>query len=325
MLEAFRALQRDGLGVLDVGSRGGVHPVLAAIAPLLDVVGLEPDQTECQRLAATATNGHRFKSLRYLPYALGETDREGTLHLCRAAGSSSLYKPNRSLLDRFPDEHRYDVVGTVNVPIRSIDSLRQEAQLPRWLDFFKIDTQGSELQVLRGAAQTLRHQVVAIEVEVEFAALYEGQPLFRDVDAFLASFGFMLFKLRRQEWVRRALAARSYLSAGQVVFGEALYLRDPLGLPQGDMFQEAHHLEALILLATRFDLHDFALELLSTPQVANRLEAPESIRQWIERRSRKLASLTERLRTARAWYGANGSRRYAARWGRGDHNFYSVL
>jgi hypothetical protein len=198
--------------------------------------------------------------------------------------------------------------------------------LPRFVDFLKIDTQGSELQVLRGGAETLRSQVVALEVEVEFASLYDGQPLFRDVDAFVASCGFSLFKLRRQEWVRRNYAAHPSLSAGQLVFADALYLRDPLADPQAWTPMDAHQLEALIVLATLFDLHDFALEVLATPRLAGRLKAPESMRVWVERRSHRLRSLPQRLRAARAWYAVGpGLRRYAPRWGRGDTNFYSAL
>lgn len=323
----FPVLHEEGLGVLDIGARGGVHAIFNGVAPLSEVVGFEPDAVECQRLTLQAQHGSRFKSLTYLPVALGEADGEDTLHLCRSPGASSFYQPNRALVDRFPDAQRYDVVDARRVPMRSLDSLRREPliRLPRWIDFIKIDTQGSELRILRGGAETLRSQVVALEVEVEFASLYDGQPLFRDVDTFVASFGFSLFKLRRQEWVRRNYAARPSLSAGQLVFADALYLRDPLASPQAWIPKDAHQIEALILLATLFDLHDFALELLSTPQFAGQLEAAEPIRCWVERRSRQLQSFHQRLRAARAWYEAGrGLRRYAARWGRGDDNFYSL-
>ena len=52
-----------------------------------------------------------------------------------------------------------------------------------------MDIQGSELNVLENAVNVLKTSVL-VQVEVEFVELYEGQPLFSDVDSFLRSQGF---------------------------------------------------------------------------------------------------------------------------------------
>lgn len=326
-LTAFRALQKTGVGVLDVGARGGIRPIFRSVAPLLDVVGFEPDPSEAQRLLQEAKASLRFQSLTYLPVALGKTSGEHVLYLCRSRGASAFSKPNRAFLNRFPDAGRYDVMGTASVPVRSLDSLVSDpsVRLPRSIDFIKMDTQGSELEILQGASELLRTQVVAIEVEVLFARLYESQPVFRDVDAWLSERGFSLFKLRRQELVRNPYATRPHISAGQLAFGDALYLRDPLDPPRPWIPQDARQLEALILLAMLYDLHDFALELILAPQFAKMLDV-ERLRRCVERRSRRLGSLRERLRVAKVrCFSGDGMTRYATRWARGDNNFYSVL
>ena len=74
MLEAFRHLQAEGFGLLDIGARGGIHHVFRDIAPLLHVVGFEPDAEEGKRLAEEAMRPSTIRSLTYLPWALGETD-----------------------------------------------------------------------------------------------------------------------------------------------------------------------------------------------------------------------------------------------------------
>ena len=48
--------------------------------------------------------------------------------------------------------------------------------------------------MLQGATTILR-TVQLLEIEVEFNPIYEGQPLFGDVDAFLRGQGFMLWRL----------------------------------------------------------------------------------------------------------------------------------
>jgi len=326
LLEAFPALAEEGLGVVDVGSRGGIQAMFLEVAPLLHVAGFEPDREECRRLAASAQGGP-FRSMTHLPYALGAADGKRVLHVNRERGTSSLYEPNRAWLDRFPNAARYDVEATVPVPVRSLDRLLvdPDIRMPRHMDFIKIDTQGSELDILKGAQQTLQRQVVAIEVEVEFAPLYRNQPLFRDIDAWLQGSGFSLFKLRRQSWVRRTAEGSPHLSAGQLVFADALYLRDPLSDTRAGIPSDARQAEALILLAALYDLNDFALELLGAPSIAAGLSV-ERIRRWIRHRSRQLASLRERLRRVKALT-VSGELigRYRGRWARGDDDFYSSL
>jgi FkbM family methyltransferase len=333
LLDAFRVLGGQGLGVIDVGSRGGIHPMFKEIAPILNVVGFEPDDEEWQRLQAEAQRPSGFRSLTYVPCALGRTDAQQQLHLGRLRGTSSFYEPNRVFLERFPEASRYDVVGTQSVPVRSLDSLVADpaVQMPRHLDFIKIDTQGSELDILRGATQALRNDVAAVEVEVEFARLYTHQPVFRDVDAFLDDCGFTLFKLRRYEWVRHQLAGQPHLSAGQVVFADALYLKDPLACAR-PWTPQAHQLEALVLLATLYDLHDFALEIVGDSRFTEALDAP-SIRAAIVQRSQRLnrrwspphimLDFLRLLRTPASWF--SPFKRYERCWARGDYNFYSRI
>jgi Methyltransferase FkbM domain len=62
------------------------------------------------------------------------------------------------------------------------------------IDFIKLDTQGSELEILQGGVRALAG-VRCVEVEVEFNPIYRGQPLFYEVDAFMRGQGFVLWKL----------------------------------------------------------------------------------------------------------------------------------
>ena len=73
---AFRELDATGLGVVDVGARGHVHPVFDEVAPLVDAVGFEPDAEERRRLNATAGAVSGYRSLGFLPFGLGREDGE---------------------------------------------------------------------------------------------------------------------------------------------------------------------------------------------------------------------------------------------------------
>jgi FkbM family methyltransferase len=320
----FRALDHAGLGVVDIGSRDGLHSMYDEAASLVTAVGFEPDAHECHALNLRSERTGVFRSLKFLPYALGRCAEERTLHITRSAGNSSILTPNRSLLERFPDAGRFDMVDSVRIPVRALDAIRSD--LPRHVDVLKLDTQGFELDVLAGAKRALSEEVVAIEVEVEFARLYEGQPLFRDIDAFMAECGFTLFKLRRLEWVRRDYQRQSRSTAGQIVFGDALYFKDPLSTEYRWQPANARQAEALVLLAILFDLHDFAHELVSARSIASLVDA-EAIKKYIIRRRRRLAPLaqirnvTDLMRWIKARLSSSAS--YGTHWARGDENFYT--
>lgn len=59
--------------------------------------------------------------------------------------------------------------------------------------FIKLDTQGSELDVLRGAEETVLPSTTGILVETSLFAFFQGGPLARDVIEYLTARGFVLY------------------------------------------------------------------------------------------------------------------------------------
>lgn len=78
----------------------------------------------------------------------------------------------------------------VQVPVRRLDDVVEADGLVGPV-LCKLDVQGYELEVLRGAPETLRH-VDALVVELAFERHYEGQPLFTEMLDELAGRGFVL-------------------------------------------------------------------------------------------------------------------------------------
>jgi hypothetical protein len=137
----------------------------------------------------------------------------------------------------------------VRVSVDTLSNQLQQAGVER-VDFLKLDVQGAELSILRGAGEIFRRSVVGLEIEVEFLPLYHGQPLFGEVDAYVRSMGFELFELRPTNWVYSAGADRA--TRGQLAFADALYFRNPEMLCFDDQFR------SLAAVAELFDRPDFA-------------------------------------------------------------------
>jgi FkbM family methyltransferase len=205
------------LTLVDVGARGGIDKRWKPFYSELRVVAFEPDPVECGRL-----NKQSWPyDIRFLPNALGVQDgTSATLHITKRPGCSSLLKPNYDLCNQFEFGSNMEIVGQYPMTLSRLDSVCDVQP-----DMLKVDTQGTELDILQGAGRLL-DRVMAVELEVEFVPQYEGQALFADIDAIMRSKGFMLRGLRRTSWRQRAPSPHAY--GGQLMHGDVLYLRHEL-------------------------------------------------------------------------------------------------
>jgi FkbM family methyltransferase len=279
----FEPLYRDHpLVLVDVGARGGLKPNWAAARRHLRVLGFEPEKREFGQL--TGTDASPAAGTTYFDVALHDTRGPLRLNVARDRGLTSIFTPNREFLDTFPDASRFDTVDVHEVPADRLDDHLQAHGVSD-VDFVKVDTQGSELFVLRGAARMLETSILGVEAEVEFTPIYSGQPLFAEVDSFLRGQGFLLFDLRPVYWKRAAGRAIGG-PRGQIVWADALYLKSLPLLAATTAVLDPARRKAKVLkamsIALLYGYFDYALEIA---RLAGVLDADE--RAVIEHRLRE--------------------------------------
>jgi FkbM family methyltransferase len=118
--------------------------------------------------------------------AIGLQPGTAVMHVTSDSWSSSLLP----VLDRHAKAASISVVGQAAVPVASLDDLAAEADWADHVSYLKIDVQGGELDVLRGAERLLSGTVAAVEIEVSLVELYRGQPLFSEVNTYMGERGF---------------------------------------------------------------------------------------------------------------------------------------
>lgn len=183
------ALLDGDLVVADVGARWGVGDRWRGFGPRVRVVGFDPDEAECARLAELEPD------VTFVPVALGREDGTATLHVTKEPACSSLYPPIADLVEQRPELHVIAPAGREEIAITRLDTWLAGSAFDE-VHVLKLDTQGSELGVLEGAGDALG-AVRMLEIEVELNPIYEGQPLFGDVDRFLRDRGFVLWRLQQ--------------------------------------------------------------------------------------------------------------------------------
>jgi FkbM family methyltransferase len=82
---------------------------------------------------------------------------------------------------------------TVTAPMRTLDCFLAAGEVPP-PHLLKLDVQGFELEVLRGADSVLKSLDAAL-IEVSFQELYEGQPFAHDIVRHMAANGFRVFDI----------------------------------------------------------------------------------------------------------------------------------
>ena len=175
------------ISLVDVGAAPNIRA--AFYQPLLDrgvarVTGFEPDGVAFAKLQARQSTAER-----YLRAVVGD-GTPGTFYKTSARFTSSLYEPNQELCDSFKAIAPLMKTMTINtVQTQRLDDLIADAEI----DFIKLDVQGAELRVLKGAPRLLPTTLLA-EIEVAFVPLYKEQPLFADVDAYMRACGFYFHK-----------------------------------------------------------------------------------------------------------------------------------
>lgn len=223
------------LTLVDVGSAGGLNQRWQPFAPVLSSVLFDPREKE-------ATGEFGRGQTRVYPVALGETKGEARLHLTQMANMSSFLHPDPDVFERYGNK-RADaaVVNEELVPIERLDDLAQRDGFQP--DVLKVDTQGSELMVLKGAEKSLK-SVLFAEIEASFLRRYQDQPLFGEIEEFMVSRGFELIDLLKLKRYRssnslgiRNAAVRDPDRSGRLAYADAIFLRkdeDVLGLGAKD-------------------------------------------------------------------------------------------
>lgn len=122
-----------------------------------------------------------------------------------ASQAGSLYKPKERL-------HHSPLIfpRMTSVPTITLDQWADENGITT-IDLLWLDTQGHELAILQAAPKMIEH-IKVVFAEVSFIESYEGQPLYKDVVAWMEQHGFEQI-------------GRDFVDTTNSFFGNALFVR----------------------------------------------------------------------------------------------------
>lgn len=197
--------------VLDVGvNRGTMALYLCRLFSDLPIHLFEPIPAQCEYVRARFD---RFPTVAVHQMALSDETGEADFHLADHIGSSSLFT-NTGEEAALNSDHA--TAETFKVPVARLDDWSAAHGIGH-IAGMKIDAQGSEYDILKGAADLLSRDAIDI-VMLEWFAIphYDGVPLLDDILTLMRGHGYLLYDIFPSRRLRN----------GQLRFGDAVFISD---------------------------------------------------------------------------------------------------
>ena len=202
LLSSYKINYRNGgiIGFIDIGSIGGLPVPWNSNAYLVKfLLNFEPNESPSYGPNFMTYNTAVWESEETLPFYIYKGFN---------ATGSSLFKQNYEYVRNHYDDlknrgskylaetwfDRSQLVDTIELQCRTIDSvIKQEFSINQF-HFMKIDAQGAEYNILKGAEELLSGSCVGLHLELFKLPLYKGIVLMDEVIAHLSGYGFRLVK-----------------------------------------------------------------------------------------------------------------------------------
>ncbi len=182
----FRELAKPGMTVVDVGANVGQYTLLAAssVGPTGYVHAFEADQRNFELLEANLAQ-NEYRSVKPNAVALSDTTGSVTLYSANSdnAGEHSLYQFDTTMCGQ-------------TIPAVTLDRYMESASIGTTgrVDLIKIDVQGAEAKVLKGAEATLREHLPLVICEFEERWLNGMGSSTVELKAWLRSLGYAAYR-----------------------------------------------------------------------------------------------------------------------------------
>jgi len=152
------------------------------------IVSFEPRSSAYELLQQKANADPAWRAIKC---AVGSCVADKEINLAANSASSSIRGMLPSHIESAP-ESKY--VGRELISIKPLDSMMGALCSPKDNIYLKIDTQGYESEVIKGAESSL-HRINTVQLEMSLIPLYQDEMLFGEMHNLLTSKGYTLVSI----------------------------------------------------------------------------------------------------------------------------------
>ncbi|HZL59507.1 MAG TPA: FkbM family methyltransferase [Stellaceae bacterium] len=290
----FGHLDRAGttLNFVDVGARNGSFMLPRSYAARARLTGFEPNRAEYDKLVSGRTDARAaglvepsYREKKYYPQALWSKAGRRTLYLTQGPGAVTLMGPASERMtgnmwrEEDRDQNYYDrvqrVVDTVEVDCITLDELWRENG--ETVDILKLDVEGGELEVLKGARGLLEaKKPLLIFTEFLLLPFYEHRVTLGHQQVFLDELGYRLIAINFDHfpysWKPTNIRGRNDRRLRYA--GDAIFILDP---DRNTLDRDSMYRLGLACLSAGFDSLGLNLIRETGAVQSNDIEAVEDL------------------------------------------------
>jgi hypothetical protein len=213
---ALRILSTQGIHpvLVDVGASGKPPSIWNSIATISSYVGFDPDLREIHE---DQLSGYYKKIMVNKAVTADASATTTKFYLTASPFCSSTLKPNPEALAPYIYADEYLIEDEAVVGAVTLQEVIRQLALGR-LDWLKLDTQGTDLQIFQSLEENTRAKVLALDIEPGMTGAYQNEDMFGDAHAYLIANGFWLSdlnplgttRLRKSTWDKIGLSRNKF-------------------------------------------------------------------------------------------------------------------
>jgi FkbM family methyltransferase len=239
-----RVLGSDNpLVAVDIGGANDLQPHWWRLVGVAKFIVYEPHGGSYRELLERQTANPIYRDFRYINEALSESGGQRILYQTNVPTGSSLIPPKKGGMgDHSRSTYFWPLTEKLIQTSTLADSLDRETI--GFVDMIKLDTQGTELEILRGLDRQRLSRTLLVEAECSILDVYEGgERALEDMLRFMREHDLVLFDLRTNRFLgnsvrldpdelKRTLGSDMELPpiAHRLAEVDAVFARDPKSL-----------------------------------------------------------------------------------------------
>ncbi len=218
---AINKFSHNPINYVDIGARGGLLEFLKPFESVLNTIFFEPDTEEFLKMQKL----HADKRAQIFNVAVSDSESTKTLYLTKKRGGSSLLHPSGHMIGLMAQDgngiDRFAVEKTLEIKAQRLDDVIKFSEIK--IDILKIDTQGSEYEILGALGE---HRPFLICAECATTEIYKNQKSIFATGLLLENLGYFPLHLMDGHLIPKTAA--TWRNSTQL-YGDVIFVPDNSG------------------------------------------------------------------------------------------------
>lgn len=180
--------------VIDIGASGGLNPAWRPIRQYSICIAFDGDHQGIEDVPRASTSFYKQLHVFNL-LVTPEPPGSAEFYITKSGTCSSMLPPNREELSDWAFANRFEVVEKRSVKTTNLPTILRELGLVR-VDWFKTDSQGTDLRLLASLGDSILDRVLVAELEPGIFDAYCGEDKLWQVMSFMDQRNFWMSDIR---------------------------------------------------------------------------------------------------------------------------------